>query len=121
MAMDDLASRDCEPCRGGVPPLGGPAIRALLAQLRGWACVQEHHLQKRYALADFAAALDLVNRIGRVAEAQDHHPDLGLGWGWVEVRIWTHAIDGLTENDFVLAAKCDAAAREAGVRGTRPS
>lgn len=103
----DLAERSCVPCRGGVPPLEPPAVARLLAQLDGWTCVEQHHLEKRYTLRNFQQALDLVVRIGRVSEEQGHHPDLGLGWGWVSVRIWTHKIDGLTESDFVLAAKCD--------------
>ncbi len=108
----DLAERSCVPCRGGVLPLKAQAIAALLARLDGWTCVEQHHLEKRYTLRNFQQALDLVARIGRVSEEQRHHPDLGLGWGWVSVRIWTHKIDGLTESDFVLAAKCD---REAQV------
>lgn len=107
--MTSLADRECVPCRGGVPPLTHEEIRPLLAQLEGWTCVEDHHLQKRYVLGSFREALDLANRIGAIAEEQDHHPDLGLGWGWAEVTIWTHKIDGLTESDFVLAAKCDAA------------
>ena len=106
--MDDLASKTCVPCRGGVAPLQAAAIAPLLAQLDGWTCVEEHHLQKRYTFADFRAALAFVNRVGEVAEAENHHPDLSFGWGWAEVRIWTHKIDGLTESDFILAAKCDA-------------
>ncbi len=105
---EDLASRECVPCQGGVPPLTPDEIAPLLARLEGWACVEDHHLEKRYTLPNFADALALVNRIGAVAEAQNHHPDLGLGWGWVTVAIWTHKIDGLTESDFVFAAKCDA-------------
>jgi 4a-hydroxytetrahydrobiopterin dehydratase len=107
--MTRLAERHCVPCRGGVPPLGAEQISPLLARLDGWTIVREHHLEKRYALPDFAAALALVNRIGEVAEAEGHHPDLALGWGYVEVRIWTHKINGLTESDFILADKCDAA------------
>ena len=104
---DDLASRVCEPCRGDVPPLDAEAIAPLLAKLEGWTCVDDHHLTKRYTFANFLEALDFVNRVGAVAEAQDHHPDLSLGWGWATVTIWTHKIDGLTESDFVFAAKCD--------------
>jgi 4a-hydroxytetrahydrobiopterin dehydratase len=107
--MADLAERNCVPCRGGVPALTADAIAPLLAQLDGWRVVDEHHLEKRYALANFADALALVNRIGAIAEAQHHHPDLFLAWGVVGVTIWTHKINGLTESDFVLAAKCDAA------------
>lgn len=107
--MTKLADRDCVPCKGGVLPLTADEIRPLLDQLDGWDAVGNHHLEKRYELADFAAALDLVNRIGAIAEQQNHHPDLLLSWGKVGVTIWTHKIDGLTESDFVFAAKCDAA------------
>ena len=109
--MGNLADRACVPCRGGVPPLTAAEIAPLLAQVAGWAAVDGHHLLRRYKVKDFAAALALVNRIGAVAEEQRHHPDLAFGWGWVELKVWTHKIDGLTESDFVLAAKCD---REAG-------
>jgi len=108
MTMPNLADRTCVPCRGGVPPLTADAIAPLLAQLDGWRVVDGHHLEKRYKLVNFAAALDLVNRIGAIAEAQNHHPDLFLAWGVVGVTIWTHKINGLTESDFVFAAKCDA-------------
>jgi 4a-hydroxytetrahydrobiopterin dehydratase len=107
MTDDDLAERSCVPCKGGVPPLTPEEIEPLLERLDGWTCVEHHHLEKSYDLDDFAAALALVNRIGEVAEAENHHPDLALGWGRVDVKIWTHKIDGLTESDFVFAAKCD--------------
>lgn len=107
--MTNLADRPCVPCRGGVPPLGADAIAPLLAQLDGWTVVAEHHLEKTYALKNFAAALALVNAIGAIAEAENHHPDLTLAWGKVGVTIWTHKIDGLTESDFIFAAKCDQA------------
>lgn len=109
-APPDLADRDCVPCRGGTAPLGGERLEALIAQLPAWSVVGGHHLQRRYALPDFAAALGLANRIGAIAEEQNHHPDLYVAWGVLEVKIWTHAIDGLTESDFVLAAKCERAA-----------
>jgi 4a-hydroxytetrahydrobiopterin dehydratase len=107
--MTRLAERTCVPCKGGVPPLTPEQIRPLLAQLDGWKVADNHHLEKRYDVADFAQALELVNRIGATAEEQGHHPDLYLTWGRVEVKIWTHKINGLTESDFILAAKCDAA------------
>jgi len=107
MHMTDLAERRCIPCRGGVPPLTSEQAAPLLAQLDGWEIVGNHHLQKTYRLRNFAQGLALVNRIGAIAEEQDHHPDLGLAWGRVDVKIWTHKIDGLTESDFILAAKCD--------------
>jgi 4a-hydroxytetrahydrobiopterin dehydratase len=109
MSMASLAERECVPCKGDVPPLGDEQIAPLLAQLQGWSVVDGHHLEKIYKLKNFAEALTLVNRIGAVAEDQNHHPDLMLAWGKVAVQIWTHKINGLTESDFVFAAKCDAA------------
>ncbi len=97
------------PFKRGSPPLDASAIRPLLAQLEGWKVVAGHHLEKEYEFAGFADALAFVNRVGAVAEEQDHHPDIELGWGRVGLKIWTHTVDGLTENDFVLAAKCDRA------------
>jgi 4a-hydroxytetrahydrobiopterin dehydratase len=91
-----------------VPPLDADAIAPLLAQLDGWTCVENHHLEKRYGFPDFRAALAFVDRVGALAEEQKHHPDVAFGWGWVRLTLWTHKIDGLTESDFVLAAKCDA-------------
>ncbi len=105
--MAELAELQCVPCRGGVPPLAGPEIEKLLGQLAGWQVVNEHHLSKTYGFKDFRESLEFVNRIGALAEQQGHHPDICFGWGKAEVTIWTHKIDGLTESDFVLAAKID--------------
>lgn len=105
--MSDLAERDCVPCRGGVPPLKGEEIREFSTQVREWQVVDEHHLQKIYGFKDFRETLDFVNRVGELAEAQGHHPDICFGWGKADITIWTHKIDGLTESDFVLAAKID--------------
>jgi 4a-hydroxytetrahydrobiopterin dehydratase len=105
--MAELSERQCVPCRGGVPPLIGEEIKDLLRQLDGWQVVNEHHLQRTYQFNDFRESLQFVNRIGVLAEEQGHHPDICLGWGKAEVTIWTHKIDGLTESDFVLAAKID--------------
>lgn len=107
--MATLADRQCVPCKGGVPPLTGEAIAPLLAQIDGWTVVENHHLEKQYKLKNFVEALELVNRIGAIAEEQNHHPDIFLAWGRVQVKIWTHKINGLTESDFIFAAKCDAA------------
>jgi 4a-hydroxytetrahydrobiopterin dehydratase len=108
--MSDLASRSCVPCRKGTPALDPEAAAALLADLGGgWAIVDGHHLHKGYAFSDFATALAFVNRVGEVAEAEGHHPDVTLQWGRVELTVWTHVIDGLTPSDFVLAAKADRA------------
>ncbi|MGK2859196.1 MAG: 4a-hydroxytetrahydrobiopterin dehydratase [Thermoanaerobaculia bacterium] len=106
--MSDLANGHCVPCRGDVPALRSEAIAPLLERLGGgWTVVGDHHLVKEFLFDDFAGALALVNRIGAVAEAEGHHPDIELGWGRVGVTIWTHKIDGLTDSDFVLAAKID--------------
>lgn len=105
--MSELASRECVPCRGGVPPLKGEELNKLAAELEGWSVVEEHHLSKVYKLRDFKESLAFVNRVGELAEQQGHHPDICFGWGRVEITIWTHKIDGLTESDFILAAKFD--------------
>lgn len=103
----ELASRSCEPCRGGVPPLKGRELAALAKQLDGWSVVQEHHITKTFTFPNFQKALDFVNRVGVIAEDQGHHPDIYLTWGKAEIKLWTHKIDGLIESDFILAAKID--------------
>ena len=105
--MSSLADKKCVPCRGGVPPLAGEELRRLSDQLPDWKVVEQHHLQKTFLFPDFRTALDFVNQIGELAEEQGHHPDLGLSWGQVDVKIFTHKIRGLTESDFILAAKID--------------
>jgi 4a-hydroxytetrahydrobiopterin dehydratase len=100
-----LAERHCVPCRGGVPPLGGEQLCALAPRLPDWNIAGEHHLERSFAFPDFRTALDFVNRVGAIAEEEGHHPDLALSWGRVDVKTWTHKIDGLTESDFILAAK----------------
>ena len=106
--MGDLASRTCVPCRGGAPRLRGDEIGPLLKQLEGWVVIAERQLRKGYTFKNFQEALEFVNRIGVVAEGEGHHPDICFGWGRAEVTIMTHDIDGLSENDFILAAKIDA-------------
>lgn len=103
----DLAKKSCVPCRGGVPPLKGEALTRLLAQLgNGWKIVDEHHLEKEFKFKDFNEALAYTNKVGAIAEEEQHHPDIYLSYGKVILKIWTHKIDGLTESDFILAAKC---------------
>lgn len=103
----NLANQHCVPCRGGVPPLQGEELRRYLDQLSDWKVTEEHHISKTFLFPDFQKALDFVNRVGAVAEQEGHHPDLWLTWGKVEVKTYTHKIDGLTESDFILAAKID--------------
>lgn len=106
--MTELAEKKCIPCRGGVPPLKGEELERLYQELgREWNLVDEHHLEREYGFPDFASALAFVNRVGEMAEEQDHHPEIWFTWGKVRLTIWTHKIDGLTESDFVWAAKAD--------------
>ena len=110
--MTTLAEKECVPCKGGVPPLHGEALENLARQLAGgWQVVNGHHLEKEYKFKNFAEALAFTNRVGELAESQGHHPDIYLAWGLVKLTIWTHKIDGLTESDFVFAAKADALQR----------
>lgn len=102
-----LADKTCVPCSGGVPPIEPAESKKLLQELNGWELVRDHHLAKTWTFDDFAQALAFTNKVGAVAEEQGHHPDIYLAWGKVRLEIWTHAIDGLTESDFILAAKCD--------------
>lgn len=105
--MAGLAAKTCVPCRGGVPPLKGAELVALLGQVDGWNVVQEHHITKSFKFPNFRQALEFVDRVGELAEEQGHHPDIFLAWGKVEITSWTHKINGLTESDFILAAKID--------------
>jgi 4a-hydroxytetrahydrobiopterin dehydratase len=107
--MNELAAKACVPCKGGVPPLKGSDLEQLLGQLGSdWQVIDEHHLEKGYKFPNFQEALDFTNRVGELAEEQGHHPDIYLAWGKVKITVWTHKIDGLTESDFVFAAKSDA-------------
>ena len=123
--MSELAARGCVPCRGGVPPLDDAQIVPLLAQLdEGWRVIERPDpkhgavkiLERAYRFPDFAGAMRATVRVGEMAEEQQHHPDLHLSWGRLGVEIWTHKIGGLTESDFIFAAKCDAL-----IGGDRPA
>ncbi len=109
--MSDLATKTCEPCRGGIAPLEGEQLHRLQREVPGWKIVEGHHLYKVFHFPDFKSALDFVNSVGEVAEQQGHHPAIYFTWGKVEITIWTHKIDGLVEADFILAAKIDALRR----------
>jgi 4a-hydroxytetrahydrobiopterin dehydratase len=107
--MSELAKKHCVPCRGGVPPLQGEELSQLSRQVPDWKVVNEHHIAKTFLFPDFKKALDFVNRVGAIAEAEGHHPDITLTWGKVDVLTYTHKIGGLTESDFILGAKIDEA------------
>ena len=104
----DLAGMKCVPCQGGVPPLKGNELQSFYQELgNGWEVVEEHHLKKRFKFSDFKTALGFVNKVGEMAEEIGHHPEINFGWGFTEVQIYTHKINGLHEADFVFAAKVD--------------
>jgi 4a-hydroxytetrahydrobiopterin dehydratase len=106
--MVALAEQECVPCKGGVAPLKGNDLKKLAAELNpAWQIVKEHQLEREFKFRDFREALTFTNRVGELAEEQGHHPDIYLTWGIVKVTTWTHKIDGLTESDFILAAKVD--------------
>jgi len=103
-----LHERHCIPCEGGTPPLGSTEIADIATEIHSdWKIVDEHHLLREWAFADFATALTFLNEAARLCELEGHHADFELAWGRVQALIYTHKIDGLTESDFVLAAKFD--------------
>lgn len=104
----DLSQKKCIPCSGGVPRLHGNEIETLFEQLHdGWKVIEEQRLEKEYPFANFKEALKYTNNLGSIAEEEGHHPDIYLSWGKVKVILWTHKINGLSESDFIFAAKCD--------------
>jgi 4a-hydroxytetrahydrobiopterin dehydratase len=105
--MAELASKTCIPCKGGTPPLAGKEIEDLRRQIPEWEVVEEHHLRRVFRFKNFREAWGFVNKVGELAEQQGHHPDISFGWGYAEVTVWTHKINGLTESDFIFAAKVD--------------
>ena len=105
--MSELASRNCVPCRGGTPPLVGKELEALVKEVPEWKVVEGHHITRAFKFKNFVDALAFVNKVGALAEQQGHHPDIFLAWGKAEVTTWTHSINGLSESDFILAAKID--------------
>jgi 4a-hydroxytetrahydrobiopterin dehydratase len=110
MSLAELAARSCRPIPAGTPRLPPAETRALLAELgSGWHVIGDR-LRKRFTFADFAGAVAFVNRVGTIADAEDHHPDVALGWGRADVELWTHTVGGLSESDFIVAAKIEQAA-----------
>ena len=103
----ELYKKTCEPCQGGVPALEESEWKPLLKVLKNWEVIKNHHLEKTWSFSDFDSALKFVNQAGAICEEAGHHADFELGWGRAKVIIWTHKIEGLTEADFILAAKID--------------
>lgn len=106
--MSELAQKECKPCKGGEDPLKGDDLKKLYEQLpEGWNLVEEHHLEKEFKFDDFRGALEFTKRVGEMAEEQNHHPDILLSYGKVKITVFTHKIGGLSDSDFVFAAKAD--------------
>lgn len=104
----DLSKKTCIPCKGEVPPLKGASLEELQRQLgQDWKVINEHHLEKEYSFKNFKEALAFTNKVGAIAEEEGHHPDILLSYGKVKIMLWTHKINGLTESDFILAAKIE--------------
>lgn len=104
-----LTAKTCVPCRGGIPPLSPQEAKTLLPQVPGWQldgdCTK---LERKFKFGNFAESLAFVNKVGALAEHEDHHPDITFGWGYANVVFYTHKIKGLHENDFIMAAKVNA-------------
>ena len=101
-----LTAKTCTPCRGGVPPLGRAEAGRLLAETPGWTLSEDAtRIERSFPFPDFANALAFVDKVGALAEAEGHHPDVAFGWGYCRVVFYTHKIRGLHENDFIMAAK----------------
>lgn len=107
----ELRQRHCVPCEGGEPPATDEQVHGWLPQVPGWQVIEVEgikRLTKTFKFKDFAGSIEFVNKVKDVAEAEGHHPDLHISWNKVRVENWTHAIKGLHENDFILAAKINA-------------
>ncbi|MEK7466682.1 MAG: 4a-hydroxytetrahydrobiopterin dehydratase [Planctomycetota bacterium] len=106
--MSSLNSRSCKPCKKGTPALDSAAAKSLLAELPGdWKITGGTKLEKEFKFPNFKEALAFTNKVGEIAEREGHHPDIHLGWGRVKLEIWTHSVGGLSDNDFILAAKLE--------------
>ena len=109
--MTDLANKKCIPCEGGIPSFDLKEIHKYLKKVDGWDVKEDeldgHYLTKQYKFENFVESQNFVNKVGQIAEIEGHHPDIWFGWGYAKIKIFTHAIQGLHESDFVLAAKID--------------
>ena len=109
--MSDLLDKKCVPCEGGVPPLDLKEIHKYQTKVDGWDVKPNEkkifHLEKNYKFKNFLDSQKFVNKVGEISENEGHHPDITYGWGYAKIIITTHAIEGLSENDFILASKID--------------
>ena len=103
-----LTSRKCTPCQAGTPKLKANEIKSYLKKIKkGWKVIRNHHMEKEFKFRNFKEALGFTNKVGKIAEKEGHHPDIHLAWGKVKIIIYTHKINGLHENDFIIASKID--------------
>ena len=110
MSTQSLAQQECKPCKGDVPPLRGDELKKMQEQLEGgWQVIDEHHLEKEFTFDKYDGSVAFTNKVAEIAKKQNHHPDILLTYGKVKVTVYTHKIDGLTESDFVFAAKAEEA------------
>lgn len=101
-----LENKKCVPCEGGLSPMTPEQARDMLKEVPGWELTKgSKAIQRRYKFKNFKQSLEFVNKVGAIAEAEGHHPDITFGWGYAEITLWTHAINGLHENDFIVASK----------------
>ena len=109
--MSELFEKKCVPCEGGVPALDISEIHKYQKKIDGWDVIKNekniHFLEKKFTFKNFLDSQDFVNQVGKISESEGHHPDISFGWGYCNVKIFTHAIKGLAESDFILAAKID--------------
>ena len=109
--MSDLHNKNCIPCRGGIPAFDLTEIHKYLKKIDGWDVKKNKEnsffLEKNFKFEDFLKSQNFVNKVGDIAEKEGHHPDISFGWGYAEVKLFTHKINGLVESDFILAAKID--------------
>lgn len=103
----ELEKRKCIPCEGGVPPLGEDEILEFITLVKGWVVRDNKKITREFNFVNFKHTMSFVNEVARIAEEEGHHPVMHVSYGSVEVELWTHAIDGLSENDFIIAAKVD--------------
>ena len=112
--VEKLVNRQCVPCQGGMRPLKGDQLEQLEHELgEGWSVIDEHHLEKEFKFDTYLDGVNFVNEVAAIADEQNHHPDIYLGYGKVRITLLTHKIGGLSENDFILAAKIEQAIRSA--------
>ena len=109
--MSDLLSKKCVPCEGGVAPLDVSEIHKYQKSVDGWNILKNkkniYFLEKKFLFKNFLESQNFVDKVGKISEEEGHHPDISFGWGYANINITTHAIEGLSENDFILAAKID--------------